>query len=399
MKVLYLDANAQYINPSAALLPMLLLSAYPDLQFYGPGYSSGDAIAGGLARWVDVHGPFDVVIIGPWTPFFAEHQGVYEENIEFVRRYTVHAGFEASSLSRYFNDVLLALRSLPVPVKVVTSIALDTYASTQAQVNRLLESGAVVLGPNHQFTRPISEWPRDVFSREKHYQAKLSRLSDAWLDFLTAYPDRVVTACHYVGDHEFCLTSLDARPWDVSVPGVEYALRRDALGSLRSSGLHVAPKRYFHAFRAANRLGLPVYRHAATAWLYNALFQRTLRGSKMAYTASGGSGNLIRKFFEIPAAGAALVCVPGNGFRELGFEQGRNYLQVVPAELADLVKAFRSNPELQDIADAGRHLVLTRHSMRARASQIAQCFGALRLGTYRGAHWHDGHFIVSEARA
>jgi hypothetical protein len=180
---------------------------------------------------------------------------------------------------------------------------------------------------------------------------------------------------------------------------VSYALRRDALASLRSSGLRVAPKNYFHAFRAANRLGLPVYRNAATARLYNALFQRTLRRSKMVYTASGGSGNLMRKFFEIPAAGAAMVCVPGNGFRALGFEHGRNYVQVVPADLATTVKTLRADPALQAIADAGRHVVLTRHSLQARASQIAQCFHALRLGTYRGSRWEDGNFVVSEAAA
>src|SRR5437016_5313663 len=151
------------MNPSAALLPLLLLSAYPDMRFYGPGYCAADAIAGGLARWLDVHGPFDVVIIGPWTPFFAEHKGAYEDSVDFIRRYTVHGGFKSADLMPYFTDVLSALESLPIPLKVVTSIALDTYASTQAQVDRVLESGAVVLGPNHQFARPISEWPRDAF--------------------------------------------------------------------------------------------------------------------------------------------------------------------------------------------------------------------------------------------
>jgi len=294
--------------------------------------------------------------------------------------------------------VLGSLRSLPVPIKLVSSLNLDAYTSTPAQVDAVLESGAVVLGPNHQLLRPFAEWPEGIVEREARYRSKRNRLSDAWFDFLTAYPERVVTACHYVAAHEFCATALAERQWDIAVPGVEYALRRDALASLRSSGVTLAPKGYFHVFRMANWIGLPVFRQPVALRLYNHLFQRTLCTSRIVYTAPGGSGIVLRKFFEIPAAGAVLACVPCNGFAALGFEDGRNYVAVRPAEVGNSVLALRRNAGLQRIATAGQHLTMTRHSLQARGAQIAQCLEALRAATYQGARWDRGEFVVTPAQ-
>lgn len=395
MRILYVDANGQYVNPTASLLPLLMLAVSADTRFYGPGYSSRQELEAGLRRWVDANGPFDAVVLGPLTPFFTDDGAARAAGVEFVMRYTVHPPFSAADLGRFFDDVLGALGALPVPLRIVTSLALDTYASTQAQVDRMLEAGVLLLGPNHQFVRPLAEWRQDVFGRERHYQAKLSRLSDAWLGFLTDYPERVLTATHYVGEHEFCLTALEDRPWDIAIPGVEYALRRDAIASLKSSRARVAPKGHFYAFRIASRLGFPVHRHHLTARLYNMLFQRTLFTSRMVFTASGGSGGILRKFVEIPAAGAAMVCVPCNGFEAIGFEDGRNYVEAEPRQLADVVRALRQDPRLERIAAAGRDLMTRRHSMRARADQVAACLAAARAGSYRGATWENGEFVVA----
>jgi hypothetical protein len=397
LKILYLDANAHYINPTASLLPNLLLAAYPEIRFFGPGYTSREELAGGVARWIDRNGPFDAVIGGPNTPFFADGEDGYADCAEFVSRYTVHSGFTRADLVRYFKDVLGALKALPVRVKLISALNLDAYAATQAQVDRVLDAGVVLIGPNHQFFRPMAEWPADVVRRERDLQRKVRRLSDTWLEFLLRNRARVVTALHYIGEHEFCLTALAARRWDLAVPGVEYALRRDALAAVRSTGLQMAPKMYFQAFRVANRAGLPVYRRFVTARIYNLLFQRTLFTSRMVFTAPGAAGNVIRKFFEIPAAGAVLVCTPCNGFQALGFEDGRHYLNADPADLPRVAAAGLNDPTLQQVASAGQRLVMRRHSMSARAEQVSQCITALARGTYRGATWCKGDFIVAEA--
>lgn len=397
MNILYLDVNAQYLNPTAALLPQLFLSSFPAMQFFGPGYLDDETIAAGVARWVDANGPYDIVILGPNTPFFGSLAGdALQKNVEFIMKYTVTPGFSARLVEEYFRDVLVAFPQLPVPHKVVSGLTLDSYASTKEQVDKILEAGALLLGPNHQFSRRIEEWPKEIFLRERHYQKKKDRLTNVWHDFLGAHPDRVITAFHYVAPHEFSLAALAGRRWDVAVPGAEYVLRRDAIASLGATSLAVAPKKYFHLFRLANRLGLPVYRHYLLVRLYNQLFHRTLATSRLVYTSSGGSGNIPRKYFEIPAAGAALVCTPCNGFADLGFHDRSNCIVVEPANLASVAAELSHDPSLQGIADAGRQLVMRQHSMYARSEQIAHCLRAIVSGTYAGSRWDRGEFRVLE---
>jgi hypothetical protein len=397
LNILYLDVNAQYLNPTAALLPQLFLSRFPSMKFFGPGYLDKETISAGVARWVDANGPYDIVILGPNTPFLGSlTDDALQKNVEFVMKYMVTPGFSARLVEKFFRDVLVAVSRLPIRHKVVSGLSLDSYASTQEQVDKILEAGAFLLGPNHQFSRRIEEWPNDIFLREKHYQKKKERLTDAWHDFLVANPDRVITACHYVLPHEFSMAVLAERRWDVAIPGAEYVLRRDAIVSLEASNLGVAPKKYFHFFRLANRLGLPVYRHYLLVRLYNHLFQRTLATSRMVYTSSGGSGNVPRKYFEIPAAGAALVCTPCNGFGDLGFRDYVNCIVADPANLASVVARMRHDQSLQGIADAGRQLVMRHHSIYARSEQIARCLRAIISGTYAGSRWECGEFCILE---
>lgn len=399
MKILYLDPSALYINPTSSLFPLLVLSRYPDARFYGPGYLSEEELAGGLERWVEQHGPFDVLISGPLFPFFAENKNDFLASANFIKKFTVHAGFSEASLLHFYSDIHTALKKLPIPLKVVSSLSLDSYASTQKQVDRVLESDVVLLGPNHQFARKLAEWPEEVFLREKHYQKKKARLSDAWFDFLVGYPERVITACHYIGEHEFCLNALGGRSWDIAVPGAEYVLRRDAISELKKIDCKTAPKTYFQLFRVANKLGLPVYRHHLLSKLYNLLFQKTLFSSRMVFTSSGGSGNLPRKYLEIPAAGALLVCTPCNGLESIGFKHGVNCIIAEPSELQNVVKMVGRGDRYQDVADAGRATVMAHHSLGARAEQISRCLFSLKQGTYAGAIWEHGSFSVIKKEA
>lgn len=397
MNILYVDVNAHYLNPTAALLPHLLLSAFPAMRFFGPGYLNDATIASGVEKWVDKNGPYDVVIMGPNTPFFGSAaDSAIHQNVNFIMKYTVTSGVSATCVERYFRDIQTAFPRLPIGHKAVSGLTLDSYASAQEQVDKIFEANALLLGPNHQFSRRLEDWPQDIFMREKHYQKKRDRLSNAWHDFLTEHPDRIITASHYVSPHEFAFAALAARRWDIAVPGAEYALRRDALASLAPTCLSVAPKSYFHIFRLANRFGLPVYRHHLLVHLYNQLFLRTLAMSKLVFTSSGGSGNLPRKYFEIPAAGAVMVCTPCNGFADLGFRDRENCIVADPGRLASVAAELRNDCSIQGVADAGRELVMRQHSLQARAEQIALCMDALMRGTYQGARWQQGKFVVDE---
>lgn len=393
MRVLYVDANVWHINPTANQLPVLIQAQFPDVKFYGPGFSNPEDLALGLRSYVDRTGPFDAVILGPATPFLNGDNSLDEGAIGYLMRFTAHH-LNVNALKNFFSDTRLAFGKLEIPVKVISVLNFDYYATTQKQIDVLLHHSIGVIGPNHQFVSRLGDLP-DFASREKHFVKKADRFSDAWHDFLAKYPERVITATHFVGPQEFFFEPLSGRSYQVSVPGVEYVLRKDAVNRLAKTKLRLASKNYFHFYRVASRLGFPMFSNAVSLRMYNFLFQRTLAETRCVYTAKGGFGMPIRKFFEIPASGALLICSPCNGYRELGFEHGQHYIQAEPDELLDALNSWLDHPRGQEIASAGQALTHVKHSMSARGAQIGSCLQEMVMGTFRGARWEKGEYFIS----
>ncbi len=394
MKVLYVDANVWHLNPTANLQALLFRERFCGTCCYGPGFSSRDELERGLRRFIEARGPFDVLVLGPNTPFLVDGADAIEGAVGYLMKYTAHR-LSGNALVQFFADVRQSFGHLEVPVKLVSVLNFDYYATTQTQIDHLLEQDVGVLGPNEQFSLRLEDLP-SFATREKHYVHKVERLSNAWYDFLVRHPERVVTAVHFVAATEFIFEPLDARPFDVAVPGVEYQLRKEAVKRLSGTRWRSASKAYFHFYRLANRLGLPVFSHPVALRLYNQFFQRTLADTRCVYTARGGFGMPIRKFFEIPAAGALVLCSPCNGYADLGFEDGRHYIAVEPDGLVDALAKWLVDPRSQEIASAGQAVTMTNHSLAARGEQIERCLRAMVAGTYAGSRWDRGEFRVLE---
>jgi hypothetical protein len=153
---------------------------------------------------------------------------------------------------------------------------------------------------------------------------------------------------------------------------------------------------YFRtAMAVMDRLKLRPYAHPLLQNAYNFTFAQAIRSVRYAYTDGYGYDRPIRKFFEIPALGTVLLCTGCAGFRELGFVDRENAIEVAPGDIYDAIAWLTEEPErAQKIADAGRNLVWTKHSTLARARQLSQCIAAIAAGTFRGSRWQAGEFIV-----
>src|SRR5262249_8591368 len=149
---------------------------------------------------------------------------------------------------------------------------------------------------------------------------KRDRITSEWHAFLKRQSDRVISLHHFVGDNEFFFRGLAERRKRIAVPGVGYVMRERALAALRRQKIKPASRMIFRGFLAANRLGLPVFSRFLPLRMFNVAFQGSLLDSRCAFTAPEGSGMAVRKFFEIPAAGAVLLCVPPHNFGALGFK-------------------------------------------------------------------------------
>ena len=390
MKLLYVDPNVTHLNPTATLLPALLSEHIPQTVCYGPGFVEEADLALGLERYVERHGPFDALVIGANTPVLVNDDDAIVGAVTYLRRYTAFT-FPRTQLAPFFRDVRDAIGRLEIKVKLLSVLNLDYYATTKNQVDTLLEQGFGVLGPNDQFVVRLADLPAFAH-QEKHFIRKAERFSDVWFDFLSAYPERVATAVHFVAPHEFFYAPLAKRSYEVSVPGVEYLLRQQAVSGLAQTHFSQPSKIYFQAYRLGNRLGLPMYSNPTLHRAYNQLFQRGLVKTRCVYTARGGFGIPIRKFFEIPAAGSLMLCSPPNGFSDLGYEAGRHYIDVAPGDLPAAVTHWLDHPEAQTIATAGQALTYRHHSMQARGEQLRLCIDAMIRGTFRGARWKASNF-------
>jgi hypothetical protein len=397
IRALYVDIDLVHLNPTASYYPQLIQTAVPNVSFYGPGFSSPEVLTEGLLSWIRETGPYEMLFIGPNTPILIDelNDEVLLGTLAYMRRSTAHEHSD-SQIVAFIKDLFAVLPTVDIEHRIASSLNFDYYGATYEQVQRLKDLNLTLIGPNEQFVRPLAELPAFV-KQEKHYQRKKERLSDCWFDFLHTNPERVITALHYVVPSEFSYVPIHERQPVVAVPGVEYHLRKEANVALRRSGIRTASKWYFYLYQAMNRLGIPVY---GTHWglhLYNQCFQRTLKTSRYVYTARGGFGLPVRKFFEIPAAGALMLCSPCTGYDELGYVDGVHYHSVEPDNLPELLQELTRTWAGHDLAVAGRKVTANKHSLQARAQQIALCLNALVNGTYRGSRWQLGEFIV-EAR-
>lgn len=395
-RALYLDINLVHLNPTANYYSQLIEIAVPDVVYFGPGFSAPDTLAGGLEKFAVETGPYDLIFIGPNSPILVQNldENTIRSTLAYMRRSAAHTHDEAIVVA-FLKDVFAALPRVDVKHRIASSLNFDYYAATAEQVQRLLDLNITLIGPNDQFVRPFAELS-DVVYKEKHYQRKKDRLTDCWYDFLHANPQRVITATHFVAPSEFCFTPIHSRRPVVAVPGVEYHLRKQAYAELRGSGVRTASKWHFHLFRALNKLGVPVYSHALGLHIYNQTFQHTLKTSRYVYTAPGGFGLPIRKFFEIPAAGPVFLCTPCHGYRDLGYEEGVHYIRAEPNDLPDKLMDLAKTGRGHDVAVAGRKTTANRHSLHARAQQIQRCLQAVMRGTYLGARWDRGDYVVAE---
>ena len=150
-----------------------------------------------------------------------------------------------------------------------------------------------------------------------------------------------------------------------------------------------------NAFALAQKVGVNVHNKYWSLDLLRWGFRRALRQARYAFTCGSILRWPIRKFFEIPAQGCVLVCQPAEGFADLGFVDGVNALSASPSNLPDVQSMLDADPNrAQQIADAGRALILEKHEVSARARQIGTALKLITEGRFAGSRWLDGEFML-----
>lgn len=381
-RLLYVDVNASFINPTRNLLPNLLRQA-ADVRFFGPGYVERAVLDRGLRRFVDDNGPFDFIATNTHI-LHADPSG------------DIPDGYRTSyGLSFPYDDLgMIARVCAELPQVDVPKIALlfenDFYNFSEEHIARLDRNASIFVGLGQELFGLRSELPDLTAEPWSH------RANDNWANYVRRHPERTVSLPLYVGESEFSFRRLAHRAIDWLVPGSQYRARVAAIEELKRAGIEVDTRNPAYVLQLI-RQKLRILRRERLFLLrmVNLLFWLQLERTRCVYTCGSGLAIPVRKFFEIPAAGAVLVCSPCRGFEALGFRNGENAVIALPKDLPEVHRELKAAPErAQSIADAGQRLVMEQHSTAARARDLRRALAAIKVGTFAGGGWYDGCFTL-----
>jgi len=325
------------------------------------------------------------------TEHFSEPLGSekkIEESIFFYKK-AFSFDFDVDDLRLFWKNKGF-FNELPI-FKVALLLQFDFQIATQVYCDHLAENYQLIAALNEQYWKPLCEMP--LIDKE---QFKLTNAN--WYKFLLANTKKVVPIVHFIGDNEFNFKPLINRKYDWSVPGAKYYAREKASLSLKLS----------HATKSSNnsvmqktvklfsRAGFQPYSNDLILTILSETFTKSISNSRFSYTCGSALNYPIRKFFEIPALGAVLVCMPCNGFEGLGFIDGENAIICLPENIDSVTEKFLKNPNLaQKIATAGQKLILEKHSLYVRAEQLRKAMMIAYDGKYQGAFWKNGNMIFT----
>lgn len=382
-RALLIHPSVQFMNPTTTLWPKLLQHVASVVPF-GPGYVSDEELKRGISEFVIRRGPFDLVVM-------SEHTVTQETEVEpgssalfFKKNYGIHPSrtHEFFRLKdRFIQDAL----GLGVPV-IATFFEFDPFRVGQATADRVRSSPMYILGWGPEFVADLADLP-DV-----EVESFGGRATNLWRGVLDAKDHKVISMPAFVVDAEFCDDKLLDRRATWAVPGTTYARRREARQILRSRSIPEAGRGLRVGVAAYDRLSGGRIGSSRFRSITQARFGSLLKSTKACYTCGSALRYPVRKYFEIPAAGALLVCDPVEGFEKLGFRDGVNAICAKPSDLPDLSIELLGDDldRAQRIADAGRLLVAERHSMSARIGQLNEALSRVVDGSFEGSYWDSG---------
>ncbi|NOI82329.1 glycosyltransferase family 1 protein [Vibrio tubiashii] len=385
MKILVIDCNVLYFNPTRLLTPYFM-SRLGDVTFFGPGYSSEITLSKGVEKFIETTGPYDAIIR-------TEHgmsEKIVEENsvrlckdkFEFYQK-NYGLTFPLSHLDIFWKDK--GIEKQYDCINVVSMLQFDYQALGDHYYQYLLDNADLIIGVNKDF------WEERDYS--KLTISKSYTHSNRWYDLVTEHDERIIGVPHFVAPNEFNYLSLGDRVIDWSILGASYPNRRQAKAVLKSNDIIFDQGRNFHVYSMIiqQRLGFKPYSKERNIGRLNKVFFDKLANSKFSYTCGSDMKMPIRKFFEIPASGSLLVCDPCIGFEKLGFEADVSAIIASSDSLPKLNKELLNDIEhAQLIASRGQKVVLDNHTVDIRAEQLRATIERVVNKNYSGSYWSKG---------
>ncbi|MCW1310035.1 MAG: glycosyltransferase [Candidatus Nanoarchaeia archaeon] len=384
IRILFLDINVEYFNKTRNLF-LNIIKGYNDVKLFGPGYLYEKNLKNSLSYIKNNLSKFDLIISNEHI-IFSECWKNYEMLSRGYKKY--YTCFFQIHEIRYLKELFEIFKNAN-NIKIVSLLESDFYNFSNRQIELLECIPDYLITWGEEFLAPIDTLPN--IKNEFFYKY----VNDNYYNFTKQNKNKIISIPHCVSEFEFAWHPIENRKYDWMVPGVKYWARKTALYYLKKNKIKYKRSYWPYLYSFLNKLGFDMYSHLTLSRLYNILFQNSLKSSKYAYTCGSGLNYPIRKFFEIPALGTVLVCMPCNGFGALGFKDKVNAITCMPNEIPEIHEFLKNNPEkAQEIADAGRELIWQKHTTRARSLQLYGALSAIKERNFFGSYWHEGDFYI-----
>lgn len=383
MRLLYIDINGYFQNPTRNLLPALL-QCIAKVDFFGPGYLPSEQLKSGLESFYLNNGPYDLVLTN--THFLlSDIYGLDKNSLAYRRSYDIQCkDIDLTSISSTLHELC----------KINNICALlfenDLYHASEHEIEALSTRSRYIIGLGQDF---FLDHEKILAAKSEHFS---HLITPHWANFIRDQSHRIANLPAFVGEHEFCWIPLELRPKSWDIPGVGYRARQIASSILTHAGYKIPTRSFLlKAESLALRMGIIKQASRFRQAIINKNFQIRLESAKYIFTCGSEIRMPIRKFFEIPASGALMVCEPFEGFTKAGFKHGENAIISSPENLLDIDADLRSGSiPAQEIASAGRELIWRKHSLHARAEQLGDTFRMIIMGDFAGSGWLDGHYHI-----
>ncbi len=414
-KMLFITTNHEHSNDMRINNVQAFLEV-AQVDFFGPGYVSQEKLEEGLSSFWKENGGYDILVLdfslAMLQQEYLDIRLAFHWHRYFMSDYSIYQSI------RWVDNIVNDAKQIEA-VKLLL-YQFDTYTFTEIWencINDLLSCGFYFWGSGSEYFSPliIDEEMRKRGGSNRYYcfcqknKAKIISMSEST-----------------VSPKEYFSNSLKDRMYDMTIPGnldaFYYPERAKITKIMETSGYKVYDQYYERDFAyrmSVSRISQNIYWHeedklldeklespcpyidskmtreSIVMWREN--YNVALRKSKIGYACGGCANQLVRKYAEIPARGALLLCQNIKPLKNYGFKDWENMVTVTSDNVLEICDYLFKNPkEMQYIADNGRKMVFEKHTPIRQARHIIKAIEVIKTGTFGGSYWEDGEFIIKQ---
>lgn len=379
-KLLYFGFKHNYINPTSNLL-LKIYEKSADTLFIGPGFKNIIDFNNKIELEKKINKFIPEIIIIDARCFGSEYLKLNISGQNYSKK-------DFDKFIIFLNN-FIKYNKIPL---IVDFNYLDYYKLPFLLIEKLKKFNCYTIGLDKNFFSPKENY-KHLF-REKF--AKYA--NDNWYNYAKENSHLIISLPHPIDEKEFSSMKINQRRIDFSVMGVKYYCRKKAGKILRKTNYNICSgdlKRKCISFMITSLRKLSIKSHKINN-LYNSYFYSTLINSKISYTCGGGAEFPVRKFLEIPASGALLMCQKFKNFENFGYVNKKNVIAVQLNELEDAVHYYLKELDLsQQIVNDCQKFLLENHSTISRIKQIRDSLELIVQNKFKGSSWKNGSFILS----